>query len=69
VYFVNADTAERVKVEPADVVENKNAYLLVVVPALAAGTYHLEVTTQYSGGGVSLKEPRTTVFDRPLTVE
>jgi hypothetical protein len=69
VYFVNADTAERVKVETADVVENKNAHLLVVVPALAAGTYHLEVTTQFmGGGGALLKEPRTAALDKPLTV-
>ncbi|MDR1867429.1 MAG: DUF4469 domain-containing protein [Treponema sp.] len=39
VYFVNTATGERVKVEAADIVENKNSELLVVIPALAAGTY------------------------------
>jgi hypothetical protein len=69
VYFVNEATSERVKVEAADIVENKPAELLVVVPALAAGTYRLEVTTQYSGsGGKVLDKPRTAAFDRPLTV-
>jgi hypothetical protein len=68
VYFVNADTAERVKVDAADVVENQNAHLLVVVPALAAGTYHLAVSTQYSTGTSLLKERRTTALDKPLTV-
>jgi hypothetical protein len=68
VYFVYADSAGRTKVDPADIVENQNAHLLVVVPVLAAGTYHLEVTTQYSTGTSLLKEPRTTIFDKPLTV-
>ncbi|MDR1948085.1 MAG: DUF4469 domain-containing protein [Spirochaetaceae bacterium] len=67
VYFVNGP--ERLKVDPADIVENKNAQLLVVIPPLAAGTWQLEVTTQYSGGSGLLKDPRTTAFDRPLTVE
>jgi hypothetical protein len=69
VCFVNADTAGRTKVEAADIVENQNARLMVVIPALAAGTYHLEITTQYTGGSSLLKEPRATLFDRPLTVE
>jgi hypothetical protein len=69
VYFANADTQERIKVDTMDIVENQNARLLVVIPALAAGTYKLEITTQYTGGSASLKEPRTTVFDRSLTVE
>jgi hypothetical protein len=68
VYFVNADTQERIKVEAEDIVENKPAELMVIIPALAAGTYKLEVTTQFAGSGTPLKEPRTTVFDKPLTV-
>jgi hypothetical protein len=68
VYFVNADTQERIKVEAEDIVENQNARLLVVIPALAAGAYKLEVTTQYSGSSTPLKEPRTTIFDKPLTI-
>ncbi|MDR1867555.1 MAG: DUF4469 domain-containing protein [Treponema sp.] len=68
VYFVNTATGERVKVEAADIVENKNSELLVVIPALAAGTYQVEVTTQYAGGSTLLKESRTATFDRILTV-
>ena len=68
VYFVNEATAERVKVDAADIVENRNAHLLVVVPALAAGTYRLEVSTQYTSSTDLLKTPRTAVFDRSLTV-
>ncbi|MDR1400470.1 MAG: DUF4469 domain-containing protein [Treponema sp.] len=68
VYFVNTATQERFKVDVADIVENQNAHLLVIIPTLVAGTYKLEVTTQYSGNKIPLKESRTTIFDKPLTV-
>ena len=68
VYFVNDATKTRTKVDPADLVENQNANLLVVIPQLQQGTYHLEITTQYSGSGTLLKEPRTTTFDKTFTV-
>ncbi|GHU24302.1 hypothetical protein FACS1894172_10640 [Spirochaetia bacterium] len=68
VYFVNTADQTRVKVDSADIVENQNAHLMVLTPALSAGTYQLEITTQYSGGSTLLKEPRTATFDRPLTV-
>jgi hypothetical protein len=68
VYFVSDADGTRIKVDGADIVENVNAHLLIIVPPLAAGTYRLEVTTQYSGGNHPLKTPRTAVFDRPLTV-
>ncbi|MDR1400525.1 MAG: DUF4469 domain-containing protein [Treponema sp.] len=55
VYFVNADIQEQVKVKEADIVENQNAHLLLIIPALAAGTYHLEITTQFTGGSAFLK--------------
>jgi hypothetical protein len=67
VYFVNAQDGTRLKVDAEDIVENQNANLLIITPALAAGTYHLEVTSQYTGAKL-LKEPRTTVFDHLLTV-
>ncbi|MDR1324416.1 MAG: DUF4469 domain-containing protein [Treponema sp.] len=54
VYFVSEADGSRVKVDVADIVENLNAHLLIVVPALAAGAYRLEVTTQYAGGGSNL---------------
>jgi hypothetical protein len=67
VYFVNEADGSRVKVDAEDIVENQNAHLLIVIPALAAGTYRLEVTTRYSGGNHPLKSARTAIFDRPLT--
>jgi hypothetical protein len=59
VYFVNT----------ADIVENMNANLLIIIPALTAGTYRSEVTTQYTGNsGKFLKTSRTVLFDHLLTV-
>jgi len=66
VYFVNQDTKERTRVDAADIVTNNPSELVIVIPELAAGTYTLEVVTQY-GGTTPLKEPRTAVFDKPLT--
>ncbi|MDR1325590.1 MAG: DUF4469 domain-containing protein [Treponema sp.] len=68
VYFVNEADGSRIKVDAADIVENLNAHLLIVIPALVTGTYRLEVVTQYAGGGSKfLKVPRTAIFDRLLT--
>jgi hypothetical protein len=41
---------------------------MIVIPALIADGYTLEVTTQY-GVSVLLKEPRTVAFDKILTVQ
>jgi hypothetical protein len=59
VSFVNQADGSRVKVDGADLVENQNARLLIVIPPLEKGTYRLEVTTRYSGGSKPLKTPRT----------
>ena len=69
VFFTGQDTQERIPVEAGDLVTNNPSELIIVIPPLAAGTYRVEVTTQYSSsGGSMLKEPRTAVFDRILTV-
>ena len=69
VYFVNTQTNERVKVDATDIVNNNPSELIIVIPALAAGEYKLEITTQFSAtNGKLLKEPRTGVFERILTV-
>jgi hypothetical protein len=68
VRFVNQDTQEITPVDASDMVTNNPSELIIVIPALAAGTYRMEVTTQY-GGTTPLKEPRTAVFDRLLTAQ
>jgi hypothetical protein len=69
IYFVNRDTEERTQTDESDVVTNNLSELIVVIPELAAGTYRLEITSQYSGGGKPLNEPRTSVFNSVLTVQ
>ncbi|WP_042722246.1 DNA-binding domain-containing protein [Flavobacterium sp. B17] len=67
VYFVDATTQARTKVDPSDIVTNNPSEVMVVIPALPAGTYNLEVVTQY-GGGTLLKDARTATLDKTLTV-
>ena len=72
VYFVVVDAAgaqpgDRVKVDTSDIVTNNPSEVIIVIPALATGTYRVEVVTQYStGSGKPLKEPRTAALDRDL---
>jgi hypothetical protein len=68
VYFNNTDTGEQTKVDESDIVINNPAEVIVVTPSLAAGTYRVEVVTQFSGNA-PLKEPRSAVFNRILTVQ
>lgn len=68
VYFINTSDNTRTKVDPTDIVTNNPAELMIVVPELKAGTYKVEVQTQYAGASV-LKEPRNCIFDRILTVQ
>jgi hypothetical protein len=68
VYFVNEATAERTKVDATDVVTNNPSELIIVIPALAAGIYTLEVSSQFSGSSTPLKEVRTSKFEKVLTV-
>jgi hypothetical protein len=67
VYFINQDTQAETKIDPTDIVTNNPAELVAVIPALAAGTYKVKVTTQFAGT-TPLKEPRTATFDKILTV-
>jgi DNA-binding domain/Domain of unknown function (DUF4469) with IG-like fold len=67
VFFVDATTQARTKVDPSDIVTNNPSEVMVVIPTLPAGTYNLEVVTQY-GGGTLLKDARTATLDKILTV-
>jgi hypothetical protein len=69
IYFVKQEVHEVTKVDPFDIVTNNPSELIIIIPMLSAGTYKLEVTTQYSSGNGLLKDPRTTVFNRVLTVQ
>ena len=66
--FFEDETGNAVQVEMRDIIVNNPSELLVQVPDLAAGRYQLTVRTQFSGATL-LKEPRTTVYDKLLTVQ
>ena len=69
IFFRETVTNTATKVDEADIVVNNPSELMIIIPALPAGTYQLEITTQYSTGNKLLKEVRSAVFDRPLTVK
>ncbi|WP_449386898.1 DNA-binding domain-containing protein [Chryseobacterium lineare] len=68
VFFADTTTQARTKVDPSDIVTNNPSEVMVIIPALPAGTYTIEVLTQYSGSQ-TLKEARTATLDKQLTVE
>lgn len=67
IYFINQATSESTKVEASDIVTNSPSELLIVIPQLSSGNYRVEVRTQFAVGSI-LKEPRTAVLDKILTV-
>lgn len=69
IFFRETVTNTATKVDEGDIVVNNPSELMIIIPALPAGTYQLEVTTQYSMGKQWLKEPRTSVFEKTLTVK
>lgn len=69
IYFVNQTTFERTKVDDSDIAVNTASELIAVIPTLTTGTYLLEITTQYSGGGKVLHTPHTSAFGNVLTVQ
>jgi hypothetical protein len=67
IYFINQTSQDRTQVDVSDIAINNPSELLIITPDLEAGTYELEITTQFSTGHL-LKEPRSVTFDRILTV-
>ncbi|MDR1408236.1 MAG: DUF4469 domain-containing protein [Tannerella sp.] len=67
VYFISLGTADPQKVDDSDIVVNNPSELIVVIPQLSAGPWQLQVVTQFTTGS-PLKEPRTALFDKTLTV-
>jgi hypothetical protein len=69
VLFRSGDDPEAVyRVAPDDIVINNPSELMIVIPELLADTYRLEITTQFNRTQ-PLKNPRTAVFDKILTVK
>ncbi|UPQ77577.1 DNA-binding domain-containing protein [Chryseobacterium nepalense] len=68
IFFTDTVSQASTQVEVSDIVTNNPSELMVVIPALPAGTYQLKVVTQFSGS-MMLKEPRTALLDKVLTVQ
>jgi len=68
--FRNTATQEITKLAVGDIVLNEPSRLLILVPAsLVAGEYELSVTTQFTGGGAALKQPRTIILGIPVFID
>ena len=68
VFFINQETLARTAVDPSDIVVNNPSEVLIIIPPLSAGVYHVEIVTRFgSNSKTLLKEPRTAVLDRALT--
>jgi hypothetical protein len=68
VYLIRKDNGERIKIDPTDIATNNPSELLIITPELTAGTYQVEVITQFAGS-MLLKEPRSFILHKILTVE
>jgi len=51
-----------------NLIDNTASRIAALLPALAAGTYHIRIITQYSGGTEPRKEPVTLDFETDLVV-
>ena len=67
-FFVPEAGGAPVPVDSSDLVVNRPAELIAVIPNLAPGAYRLRIVTQYSGSAL-LKHPHTVTFDKPLSVQ
>ncbi|GAB6391380.1 MAG: DUF4469 domain-containing protein [Treponematales bacterium] len=66
-YVVNVATGAATKVT-GNLIDNSASRIAALLPALAAGTYHIRIITQYSGGTEPRKEPVTLDFETDLVV-
>jgi hypothetical protein len=68
--FRNTATQEITKLAIGDIVLNEPSRLLILAPdSLIAGEYELSVTTQFTGGGTVLKQPRTIILGIPVFID
>jgi hypothetical protein len=67
-FFVNR-AGERVKVTERFTENSANKVIITIPAGLAAGVWRIEIVTQFTLGGILLKEPRTITFDQDLTVQ
>jgi hypothetical protein len=64
-YFTTEDGTD---IKASTIMNNKPSLLIALIPALTAGIYRIKVVTQYNGS-YNLREPRTTIYEKPFIVE
>lgn len=68
-YFVSTTDNTETKVPETSLLRNDPSYFSFIIPALADGTYYLEIATQLSSNSnILLNEPRRNRFPYILTV-
>jgi hypothetical protein len=69
-FLTNTETGQVTKIPATSILHNDPGMVSFIVPAnLPAGDYRLSIVSQYSSSSVTLKEPRTYVFDHVLMCE
>jgi hypothetical protein len=68
VYFDDVG-GDSTRIEAEDLGVNTAGQIVLQVPNLNPGVYHLRIVTQVTHGGSLLKEPRTITFEPDLIVE
>jgi hypothetical protein len=67
--FRNLATQVETRLSASDIVMNEPSRLLLFIPdALTSGEYELTVTTQFTGGGSTLKQPRSVTLGIPVFI-
>ena len=66
--YLDDSEGDHSRIEAKSLGENTSGKIILQVPNLSAGTYHLRIVTQVTNGSVLLKEPRTIYFEPNLTV-
>lgn len=68
-YLLHNETGNEIQFPPSALLANGDTKLELIVPELAAGSYQLKVTTQYSGNGKPLVKPRSYTYEYSLYTE
>lgn len=68
-YLLHNETDKEIQFPPSALLANGDTKLELIIPELAAGSYQLKVTTQYSGNGKPLVKPRSYTYEHNLYTE
>jgi hypothetical protein len=69
IYFISAADPSRIIKAPGPFPMNTGSKISGIIPDLPSGEYVIQIRTQYTIGGIDLKEPRTTTSNFTVTVD